>query len=152
MTWVWDELTRSFVFPTMFRFIFNEHILHIIDLPDSVCHPVRSESPHKDEFLERTLVFPFLREFLFLWTLWLHHFLPAFGRTLDVPVQTTELIGEAHCLQEDTRSVSVDNLQRLFYRTWLKVWKCSISWRKITMDTKRTGQDSKCSCNTAPGL
>lgn len=93
----------------MFHSVFIKHILHLIDLPDSVRHPVGSESPHKDEFLKRTLAFPFLREFLFLRTLRLYDFLPAFGGTLDVPVQTTELIGEAHCLQEDSRSVAGDN-------------------------------------------
>ncbi len=62
-------MNRHFNYSFLQCFMLSLMNTHIIDLPDSVCHPVRSESPHKDEFLERTLVFPFLREFLFLWTL-----------------------------------------------------------------------------------
>ena len=69
--------------------------------PKSIGHAVRSQGSHHDEFLQGAFPFPLLRKLLLLWTLRLHHLLPALRRAFNVPVQTTKLICEAHHLDKD---------------------------------------------------
>lgn len=66
--------------------------------PDGVRHAVRPQGPHHAQSLQRGFVLPFLREFLFFWTLGLHKLLPAFGRAFNVSVQVPELFHGAHGL------------------------------------------------------
>lgn len=67
---------------------------------DGIRHAVRSQSSHHDEFLQWTFSCPLLRDLLFLWTLGLHQFLPAFRRAFNVPVQTPKLVSETHHLSK----------------------------------------------------
>lgn len=66
--------------------------------PDGVRHAVRPQGPHHAQSLQWGFVLPFLWEFLFFRTLWLHKLLPAFGRALNVSVQVPELFHGAQGL------------------------------------------------------
>lgn len=69
--------------------------------PNSISHAVWPQGSHHNEFLQGALPFPVLWKLLLLWTLRLHHLLPAFWRALNVPIKTTKLLSEAHHLGID---------------------------------------------------
>lgn len=69
--------------------------------PESIGHTVRSQRSHHDELLQGAFPFPLLGKLLLLWTLRLHHLLPALRRAFDVPVQTAKFISETHHLGID---------------------------------------------------
>ena len=85
-----------------------QHCRVIIHLPYGICHPVRPQSSHHTQLLQRALVFPFLREFLFFGTLALHELLPSLGRAFNVTIQVTEFFHVTQGLQRKTREQNLE--------------------------------------------
>lgn len=115
--------------------------------PESIGHAVRSQGSHHYEFLQGAFPFPFLRKRLFLWTLRLNQLLPALRRAFNVPIQTTEIIGETHRLIKHKGvqvvieiSLTIISLQiRKIQKSWIYVHTCTLTALHAEFERKSRG-------------